>query len=1145
MDFRLLGPLEVAEHDTVLELGGIKQRSLLALLLLHANEIVPTERLIDELWSGAPPATVAKSVQVYVSRLRRRLGDGRILTRTPGYVLNVGPSELDLARFERLVAEADGAEPAPAARRLREALAVWRGPPLADLAYEPFAQAHIARLEELRLAALEQRINADLATGRHRELAGELDALTREHPLRESLCGQLMLCLYRCGRQAEALDVYLAARTRLVEQRGIEPGRDLRALHGAILAQDPVLDAPATAGAVTARSPGLFVGRRRELAELVAGFEAAAAGRGRLFLLVGEPGIGKSRLADELARHARARDARVLMGRCWEAGGAPAYWPWIQALRDHVRECDLAVLRAQLGPGAADLTQIMPDLPRRLSDLPSTDPEGARFRLLDAAGEFLRNAARDRPIVMVLDDLHAADEPSLLLLRFVARELGASRLLVIGTCRDVDPVPGAELSETLAAIAREPAATRLVLRGLTEPEVAEYLGTAASELASPELAAALHERSDGNPLFVEEMVRLLSIEGAGEALRPAIPQSVRDVIAHRLGHLSDECRKLLIVASVLGREFALDVLAWVSGVPEEALIPALEEAIDIRVLTDVPGAPGRLRFAHVLIRDALYESLPSARRAQLHRRVVDALEAGEDRGSRLAMLARHCMAAGDTGKALRHFREAGDRALDAYAYEEAARLFRLALDALTRQDDEDAPTRCDLLLRLGDALSKAGSTDEAKATFVVAGDLARRARLPEHVARAALGYGGRSSGQRAGDDDRLVARLEEALAVLGPRDSPLRARLLARLAGALRDMPSLEPRCSLSRDAVAMARRLGDKDTLAYALAARFMASWGPETAPLEAIAEEVAALAEETGGIDATLDALTMRGILAWLTLAETDAAALDVEFDALAEKLKQPAQRWQGSVTNANWALFRGDLAVADRLAAEAARSGEARRWDSECSYRLTLFALRREQGRLDEVEDLTRDAAARYEGYRSFRCFVPLLDVALGRERAARRAFDELADGDFAALPRDSEWLFCLAVLAEVAADLADRDRATVLYRLLEPYPRVNAMAAGEIALGPVARYLGILATTMGRWDDAVRHHELALEANSRIGARPLVAHTRHDYGRTLLARDAPGDGDRAYELLADAASGFRELGMYSWADQVSGSSSSPAP
>jgi DNA-binding SARP family transcriptional activator len=244
MDFRLLGPLEVSEHDRTLALGGAKQRSLLALLLLRANELVSTDHLMDQLWSASPPITAGKSVQVYVSRLRKVLGDGRLTTHGRGYALHVEPSELDLARFERLCAEARQAAPDAAARKLRDALALWRGPALADLAYEPFAQVEIARLEEMRLAAVELRIDADLALGRHAELIGELEALVARQPLRERLRLQLMLALYRSARQAEALDAYRAARRELQEELGLEPSDELRRMEQAILRQDPSLEPP-------------------------------------------------------------------------------------------------------------------------------------------------------------------------------------------------------------------------------------------------------------------------------------------------------------------------------------------------------------------------------------------------------------------------------------------------------------------------------------------------------------------------------------------------------------------------------------------------------------------------------------------------------------------------------------------------------------------------------------------------------------------------------------------------------------------------------------------------------------------------------------------------------------------------------------
>jgi DNA-binding SARP family transcriptional activator len=552
MEFRILGPLEVLTHGRPLDLGGHKQTAVLALLLLAANRAVSRDAMIDALWEDDPPETAHKAVQVYVSHLRKLLGRERVETRAPGYLLRVEPGELDLDRFRRLHAEGE----------LDQALALWRGPPLAEFARERFAQPEIARLEELHLACLEAHGERELARGAHAELVGELEGLVQEHPLREPLRAQLMLCLYRAGRQADALEAYRAARSALVDELGIEPGRRLRELHQSILEQDPGLDlAPATAAARRSQG-GAFVGRSSELAELVAGLDDAFAGRGCLCMLVGEPGIGKSRLAEELVGHAEARGAQVLVGRCWEAGGAPAYWPWVQSLRAYVRETGTELLRAQVG---------------------ALEHEAARFRLFDATTQFLRSASENRPLVLVLDDLHAADAPSLLMLRNVARELGSTRMLVVGICRDVDPVPGPALADMLAEVGRERGSRRLQLAGLSESELADYVEVeTAARVAVPEL----HDQTGGNPLFAGEIARLLSLEG-----RHSVPPNVRDVIARRLTHLSPACSQALVLASVLGREFALDVLARLSGLAEDDLLDLLDEAIAARVVSDVPGRP--------------------------------------------------------------------------------------------------------------------------------------------------------------------------------------------------------------------------------------------------------------------------------------------------------------------------------------------------------------------------------------------------------------------------------------------------------------------------------------------------------------------------------------------------------------------------
>jgi DNA-binding SARP family transcriptional activator len=507
LEFGILGPLEVRDGDRMLALGALGERSLLALMLLNANELVPTERLVDELWGERPPKTAVKTIQVYVSRLRRLLGTETIVTRAPGYVVNVDPDRLDLHRFERLAADGRTALAAgdalTAARRLRAALAMWRGAPLSDFAYEPFAHAAAARLDELRLEALQERIEADLRCGRAGELVGELQGLVARHPLRERLRAQLMLALYRTGRQAEALDVYRDTRSTLVEELGIEPSRELRDLERAVLAQDPSLQRPGARA--TPRAAGIFVGRETELRVALSALEQAQAGCGSVVLLSGEPGIGKSRLADEVAAHARDGGLRVLRGRCWEAGGAPAYWPWLQVLRAGLRGAKPAQVRRHVGGGAPELAELLPELLELLGELPRPavrDPEAQRFRLFDAVGAFLAAMSEERPLLLVLDDLHAADESSLLLLQFVTGTVAENRLVLVGAYRDTEVGPGHPLERLSAELARDGGVTRIAMDGLSRADVAAYVQLSTGTAAPAGLVEAIHRRTLGNPLFV-------------------------------------------------------------------------------------------------------------------------------------------------------------------------------------------------------------------------------------------------------------------------------------------------------------------------------------------------------------------------------------------------------------------------------------------------------------------------------------------------------------------------------------------------------------------------------------------------------------------------------------------------------------------
>ena len=925
------------------------------------------------------------------------------------------------------------------------------------------------------------------------------------------------------------------------------PVAELQALERAILNQESELARPPrplrpSDEADRARafsSVGAFVGRHAELAELLTGLGDTFAGRGRLFLLTGEPGIGKSRLADELVRAAHARGARVLAGRCWEAGGAPAYWPWVESLRAYVREAEPDRLRVELGRGAAELAQILPELRVILPELPEPtpqDPEEARFRLFDATAEFLRNASASQPIVVVLDDLHAADTPSLLLLQFIARGLGSTHLLVLGACRDIDPIPGHALTEMLAEVAREPTTRRVSLRGLSEPDVAEYVELSASEIASAELVAALHEETEGNPLFVGEAVRLLALEGVrreSTGVRIAIPQSVHDVIARRLAHLSDECNRMLVLASVLGREFALAALVGAAGVEEDQVLDVLDEAITARIVSDVPGGRGRLRFAHVLIRDALYEGLTAARRKRLHKLAVESLEAlyGDEPGSHLAELAHHSVAGRDFAKGCLYAQRAGDRALALFAYEEAARLYQTALEALDLTDGPKEPVRAELLLSLGESEVRAGNSPAAKDAFLTAAEIARQNGLPRALGRAAVGYGGRLVWARAGDDNLLVPLLEEGLAALGEEDVELRARLLARLAGALRDEHSRDRRDALSREGLELARRTRNSTALSYALDGRAAAIFAPDAQKeVLAIGSELRELAEQIGDSERAIQGHIYR-FQAEFEIGDIAAAEADLlAASSLAETLQQPTHRWLVVSAEAVLALTRGRFDDAATLAMKALALGERAQPRSAIPvYRLQRYGVSEFLGGSEELEPEIRDLVSEYPTRPVFRCTLAHLQIRLGRLEDAKRAFEELAADHFGFLPFDQEWLYGMSLLSEICGLLGDADSAEVLYRLLGPYAEFNCFDLPEAMRGSASRYLGILAATMERWPEAAQHFENALDMNETMGAKPWLAGTQNDYAQMLLTRDGPGDRKRAGELRASVKATYSHLGL----------------
>jgi tetratricopeptide (TPR) repeat protein len=896
---------------------------------------------------------------------------------------------------------------------------------------------------------------------------------------------------------------------------------------------------------VSNRSPAdQLVGRESETALLLSALDRVKSDQGAVFLISGEAGIGKSRLATEAANQASGHRIDVAWGRCLEGGAAPAYWPWVQCLRTVVREGESGSVRSALAATGSFVAQLVPEVREMLRDVaapPAPDSDGARFRLFDAVTQFLNAVAQERPLLLVFDDLHLADSSTVLLLRFAAPELIATKVVILALYRDTDLPREHPLRDAVAELGRHPRARRLALGGLDEDGVRDYIQAFGSLDPPPSVVQAVHAKTDGNPLFVREVVRLLTQEAgsfpadAVRVLQLPATETIRDVIGRRLDHLSEDCRQLLNLAAITGREFSLKALERVTGLPRRDLLAKLDEARSALVVTQIAGSIDRWRFEHLLIRDVLYDDLSVGERVALHRRVAEALESiyEPDLEAHLAELAYHFrMAApsGETAKAVDYAYRAGGRAASALAFEEAARLYEMAIEALDASGTSDDDLRCRLLLALGDAQARGADLERARTAYLDAARLARRLSRSDMLAKAALGYGGRFVWAKAGRDSRVVPLLREAVAATERESGPVRARLLARLAGALRDEAPREVEADLSGEAVELARQTGDASTLAYALVGRYAATWWPENSRERlGIASELVALARATGDAERVAEGIDMQ-ISAHLELGEVQAVDERlITLTKLVDELRQPAQRWVLLHTRAMRALLAGGFDEAEQLIGEARRIGEGpAHWDAVRIATLQTFVLRREQDRLREIEDVVRRSVAEYPGDVALPCMLAHLYVQLRRPLDARTAFEAVATNDFADLPQKSEWIFALCMLPEVARSLGDARRAGTLYDLLLPFGSQAATVAPEVCIGSVSRSLGVLASVVGRWEEAEAHYEAALAAEARMGARPWLAHSQHEYARMLLTRDRP-DQARAEALLAESAETAEEVGM----------------
>jgi tetratricopeptide (TPR) repeat protein len=899
----------------------------------------------------------------------------------------------------------------------------------------------------------------------------------------------------------------------------------------------------------SARAP--FVGRDRELAALAEVFDDAITGRGRLVVISGEPGIGKTRLSDEFGRLASDRGGLVLWGRAWADAGAPPFWPWIQAFRGYLAAVDSATAFAELRPFAEDIAQLVPDVRTVVPELEVTDidpSEPARFRTFDSVARFLRVAGSARPLVVILDDLQAMDAASMHLLRFVAAQLDATALLIIGTIRVLESAgdPGAD---PIAGLRHQPAFVNISLAGLPTPAVANLLAVETGTRPDRALVRSLAEATSGNPLFVNEAIRLLAADGQLDdstirtsQQRLAIPASIQAVIHDRLDHLPEQTRALLRRAAAIGPEFETRLLSRVmnrrgdSGeIGGSETLESLDVAVRAGLVHDL--GTGTFRFAHDLVRQSLYRELEPAQRFELHAHIAAAIESDPDADGSLAELAFHFSQAElathyglprpriDPTIVIAYAVRASRRARATLAFEDAATLDRLALRTLDDHPTAAGPTRLELLLDLGDAEARAGDLSAARRNFLAAAAIARETRAGSEIARAALGYGGRFIWSRAGDDSEVTRLLGEAIELLEETDGDrqLLVRVTARLACAWRsDMAHREDSDRLSARALETARTLGDPATLTFALAGRFWATYWPEN-PGErlAIADELLAVAREAGDVERTYDGHQAR-CAALLDLGRiADARTQVIEARTAAVASRQPSQLVGIHAYEVVLALLTGRFADAepDGVDADSDSVVNAIR-DDIATATIHRFFATRERGNPADVEDAIRNAIEAFPWYPYFRPALVCLLLDVGREEEARLHFRELVADRFGAIYPDCEWFLGMALAAEACSRLEDAQGAATLYERLLPFAGRHAVAHAEGSMGAVDRYLGLLAQVLGREDRAAEHFADAVAVNTRLESPPWTGHTQADWADAIL-RSGARDGPERARALLDAA------------------------
>lgn len=1122
--FLALGPLSVELAGAAVPLGGRLRRALLADLVLHAGELLPVDRLVEDLWGETPPDDPVNTLQVYVGQLRRLLEPDRrsrapaqvLVSTPPGYQLVADGSSLDALDFERQVRAARAmtarGDDVRALAALHQALQLWRGPAVPEFADAPFARSRIAQLEELRLGALEDRLDGDLAAGQQAHVVAELEGLTALSPYRERLWELRVLALYRADRQAEALAAYQQVRRLFRDELGIEPGARLQDLERAVLSHDPALSPPQQRSVVVRAAPRPtdgFVGRTDELALLV-GLLPAVGGASSLVLVTGEAGTGKSRLVTELATRAWAGGVSVSSGRCFAGESAPALAPVLECLVELARGSEPARLR-EAGPAAAVVARLLPELTEVFGQLPvppPLPPEEDRLRLYDAAGRMLVALTRGAPALLVLDDLHWADEGSLALVAYLLRVARQAPLLLVGCYRASEVPPGSGVARGLATAVRESPSTRLDVGPLPDEEAAALVRSVVG-LGADDVVAQVVRRGGGHPFFLRELAR-----AAADGLLGAdsVPVGARDLVQQRLEGLDDAARRLAAGASVFDGPWDVDVAARAAGLSDEQAADAVDQLI-LGGLVIPTGAA--CEFVHDLARQAVYESSTAPRRARLHRAAARGAEQlwTPDRQHRsAAALARHyaCSAGlGPDRAGARHAERAAAAAEAAQAHDDAARWLQLAVDLLPGEEAERLPG---LRTRRGQALLASGDVDGgleelAAAVRLVeesAGSDAAAVALADAAETAAAAGAWSASAllarrglERAADDRAQVwSRLQTSALLAEGVDDPQWPGLILgtpdqlRLAAAVRRLPAASrPRASVFFRA--FTSRQDVQETAADDPGA--LAFWaGDHQRALELLAP-MADQAEDAGQLEAAVlyAAMQARCHTALGAFADADAAfarAVDLLGRLAAPSvfaghvLAAEEERW--TALGEGWGDYRVDLsaAVDERRArwyAVVVRASTAR----------VMARLGATDAAMDHLEPM-----------------LGAVDIAPAWAENYPRILSAAAEVHWLAGRADH-------------ADLLARNAADKVLEADFRYPMTD-----------VRLTLARLAAVRGRDDEALEWFAQARAVVDEQGARPLSVVVDHD---EAVVRIRTGDLSGASALRARGLGVAEALGMGGWA------------